>query len=64
MPWHKSVETTMIYLHVARKLKGASLNPLDILEECEQAPDVTAGVRGDIGVEGPNACHDDLSRRG
>ncbi|MBL7221963.1 MAG: integron integrase [Phycisphaerae bacterium] len=34
---HKSVETTMIYLHVVRELKGSSLNPLDILEECEQA---------------------------
>ena len=41
---HKNVETTMIYLHVVRELKGPSLNPLDILEGCEQSPDVTAGV--------------------
>ena len=39
---HKNVETTMIYLHVVRELKSPSLNPLDILEEPEQAPDVTA----------------------
>ena len=31
---HKNVETTMIYLHVVRELKGPSPNPLDILEEC------------------------------
>ncbi|MBL7220187.1 MAG: tyrosine-type recombinase/integrase [Phycisphaerae bacterium] len=41
---HKNVETTMIYLHVVRELKGTSLNPLDILEECERAPGVTAGT--------------------
>jgi len=34
---HKNVETTMIYLHVVRELKGSSMNPLDILEECGQA---------------------------
>ena len=34
---HKNVETTMIYLHVVRELKGTSLNPLDILEDSEQA---------------------------
>ncbi|MDP6546869.1 MAG: integron integrase [Phycisphaerae bacterium] len=39
---HKNVETTMIYLHVVRELKGSSLNPLDILEECEQAQSATA----------------------
>ena len=32
---HKNVETTMIYLHVVRELKGTSLNPLDIMEQCE-----------------------------
>ena len=41
---HKNVETTMIYLHIVRELKGTSLNPLDILEECEQAQSVTAGT--------------------
>ena len=41
---HKNVETTMIYLHVARELKGPSLNPLDILEKPEQAAGVTAGI--------------------
>ncbi len=41
---HKNVETTMVYLHVVRELKGSSLNPLDILEECEQVQDTTAGV--------------------
>ena len=38
---HKNVETTMIYLHVVRELKGTSMNPLDILEEPEQAQSVT-----------------------
>ena len=32
---HKNVETTMIYLHVVRELKGMSVSPLDILEESE-----------------------------
>jgi len=41
---HKNVETTMIYLHVARELKGPSVNPLDILEECEQARGPAAGI--------------------
>jgi len=41
---HKNVETTMIYLHVVRELKGPSVNPLDILEECEQGKTATAGV--------------------
>ena len=37
---HKNVETTMIYLHVVRELKGPSLNPLDILGECEEGQGV------------------------
>jgi len=41
---HKNVETTMIYLHVVRELKGPSVNPLDILEECEQAPGSASGI--------------------
>ena len=42
---HKNVETTMIYLHVARELKGPSLNPLDILEECGHGPGVAQPTR-------------------
>ena len=41
---YKNVETTMIYLHVARELKGTSLNPLDIMEECEHASGAAAGM--------------------
>jgi integron integrase len=41
---HKNVETTMIYLHVVRELKGPSVSPLDILEECQQAKSVTSGA--------------------
>jgi integron integrase len=41
---HKNVETTMIYLHVARELKGTSVSPLDIMEECEQAPSPNSGL--------------------
>jgi len=40
---HKNVETTMIYLHVVRELKGPSLNPLDILAVREQAQNPAAG---------------------
>jgi integrase len=39
---HKNVETTMVYLHVVRELKGPSVNPLDILGECEQAQSARA----------------------
>ena len=38
---HKNVETTMIYIHVVRELKGPSLNPLDILEEPSRRPGAT-----------------------
>ena len=34
----------MIYLHVVRELKGPSVNPLDILEECEQTQGPAAGI--------------------
>ena len=42
---HKNVETTMIYLHVVRELTGPSVNPLDILAECEQAQSPAAETR-------------------
>jgi len=45
---HKNVETTMVYLHVVRELKGPRINPLDILEEGEPAQNIAERVSSSL----------------